>query len=368
MNIHSIAMALLLVGAAAQDIGSVTETYRVSQAYPEGIAYDAANKRILLSSLGSNTIMAFDPANNMTLVDTYTPDTTNPSGMGLKVSADGHVYAAVGNSGIQDNGGLTVYDLSPSDADATTVSVANFPCLDGETKCGMANDVVVDDSGVAYVTDSAIGRVFKVENGEAELISDDEILRWTDVSSPYGANGLVHVPDLGILLVFNTQTAALLKVDLTSNEVTEVTIDGEINGGGDGMLLSSDGTLYAVTGGSLITAFTTEDDWATATVAGTVDVSNGAEFPATMAFGETENEIYVTHVRLGDLFAGTPNADPSLISKVVLSSSEESEPEESAPSEESDEEESTPDESAASKSVTVGAMGIVFVGLTAMFI
>eukprot|EP00956_Cyclotella_meneghiniana_P041898 scaffold244074_cov53-Cyclotella_meneghiniana.AAC.1 len=164
--------------------------------------------------------MAFDPANNMTLVDTYTPDTTNPSGMGLKVAPDGHVYAAVGNSGIQDNGGLTVYDLPPSyaagvksaiqedgeleeydlPAVATTVSVANFPCLDGETKCGMANDVVVDDSGVAYVTDSAIGRVFKVENGEAELISDDEILRWTDVSSPYGANGLVHVPDLGILL------------------------------------------------------------------------------------------------------------------------------------------------------------------------
>eukprot|EP00956_Cyclotella_meneghiniana_P011326 scaffold15934_cov52-Cyclotella_meneghiniana.AAC.14 len=257
----------------------------------------------------------------MTLIDTYTPDTTNPSGMGLKVAPDGHVYAAVGNSGIQGNGGLTVYDLSPSDADATTVSVANFPCLDGETKCGMANDVVVDDSGVAYVTDSAIGRVFKVENGEAELISDDEILRWTDVSSPYGANGLVHVPDLGILLVCNTQTQALLKVDLASNEVTEVTIHGEINGGGDGMLLSSDGTLYAVTGGSLITAFTTEDDWATATVAGTVDVSNGAEFPATMTFGKTEKEIYVTHVRFGDLLAGTPNADPSLISKVVVRAS-----------------------------------------------
>lgn len=326
MNIQSLALSLLLSGATAQNLGSVTETYRVSQSYPEGITYDAANKRILLTSLVSNTIMAFDPANNMTLVTTYTPDSTNPSGMGLKVAADGQVYSAIDNFANQDNGGLAVYDLpATEDAEAavTTVSVVNLPCTDGETKCGLANDVIVDESGVAYVTDSAVGRLFKVENGEAELISDDAILQWTDESFPFAVNGLVHVADLGILLVFNTQTQALLRVDLASNNVTEVTINGEINGGGDGLLLSSDGTLYAVTGGTHITAFTTEDDWVSATVAGTVDVSSENESAATMTFGETEDEIYVTHVRFGDLFGGGVNEDPSLISKVVLGESTE---------------------------------------------
>jgi hypothetical protein len=123
---------------------------------------------------------------------------------------------------------------------------------------------------------------------------------------------------LGIVLAFNTGTEALLRIDLNSKDVTEVTINGDFNGGGDGMLLSSDGTLYAVTGGTHIFAFSSDDDWVTANVVGAVDVSSDGETAATITFGNTEDEIYVTHVRFGDLFGAGPNEEPSLVSKVIL--------------------------------------------------
>jgi sugar lactone lactonase YvrE len=322
MKVQTICL-LLLKAHAALSIGTVAETYRVTQSYPEGIAYDAANQRILLSSLVSNSIMSFDPANGMAAVTTYTPDSTNPSGMGLKVVGS-QVYATIDNFANQDNGGLAVYELpvtADAEANATVVSSVSLPCTDGDTKCGLANDVVADESGVSYVTDSALGRVFKVENGEMELISDDERLMWDDPSFPFAANGLVHIPDLNILLVANSQQATLFKIDLSTNELTEVVINGDVNGGADGMLLSSDNVLYAVTGGTHITAFSSQDEWVSVDVVGSVDVSSEDETAATITFGETEEEIYLTHVRFGDLFGAGANEDPSLISKVVLGES-----------------------------------------------
>jgi sugar lactone lactonase YvrE len=310
------------IASAVGQIGFVTGAFRVAQPYPEGITYDAANKRILLSSLTSNSIMSFDPSNGMSLTTTYTPDSANPSGMGLKVdSATGQVYATIDSFTKQDNGGLAVYDIpvtSDTEAIATVVSTVNLPCTDGETKCGLANDVILDDSGVAYVTDSSVGRLLKAEDGEIEVISDDSLLQWTDESFPFGANGMVHIADSGILLVFNTQTRSLLRIDTTWDDVAEVAINGEINGGGDGMLLSSDGILYAITGGTHITAFRSQDDWMSADVIGSIDVSTEGETATTMTFGETEDEIYVTHVRFGDLNGDGQNDDPSLIFKVSL--------------------------------------------------
>jgi hypothetical protein len=95
---------------------------------------------------------------------------------------------------------------------------------------------------------------------------------------------------------------------MTWDDVAEVATNEEINGGGDGLLLSSDGILYVITGGTHITAFSSQDDWMSADVIGSIDVSTE---------GETD-EIYVTQVRFGDLNGDEPNDDPPLIFKVSL--------------------------------------------------
>ena len=307
-------------------MGSISEAWRIPQSYPEGIAYDKTNNRILLSSLVSNTIMALDATNDMFLQTTYTPDTIdNASGMGMKVDeATGQVYATLTNFSTQDNGGFVVYDL-PVTADATAAATAAatplyMPCTDGETKCGLANDLVIN-GGVTYITDSALGRLFKVENGVRELVTEDPLLLWQDANAPFGSNGLVH-DERGFIVLGNYEQKSLVRVDLTSSEVMAIPVEGEI-ANPDGLLMDSNGRLFVTTGATIYVVTDNDDEWKSATVVGTIDVAvEGAEGESAtdIAFGATEDEIFVTYCRFNDLFdpsVGT-NTDPSLLARVAV--------------------------------------------------
>jgi len=311
-------------------LGYVTQTWQISQGYPEGIAYDKTNRRLLLSSLVSGTIVALDVDDDMSRRNVYVPNTVTPgSGMGLKVYDRGEdegplVYATLTNFEAMDQGGLAMYELDMTDDtiafmnDAVDTSPYYMSCLDGDTMCGMANDVVVTEEGVAYVTDSRNGRVFVVEDGVMKLISDDPLLQSEDASFPYGANGLVY-DERGFLVVGNTQMASLVRVDLLTGEVASIPITGEI-GNVDGMLMHPDGRLLVITGTTIYVLRDEENEWKSARVEGVVNVdySDAGESATTATFGDDSNDLFVTFVRFSDLFGGELSQEPALLARVLL--------------------------------------------------
>ncbi|KAL7464285.1 hypothetical protein ACHAXS_004620 [Conticribra weissflogii] len=309
--------------AAQTTLGELTHLWRVPGSYPEGIAYDRTNKRIVLSSLISNSLTTLDAEDGMRLMTVYTPESgENPSGLGLKVDeTTGYVHVAISAFGTFDDGGMAVYDLPLTDEREVVAAVElslDMPCTDGESGCGLANGVAIGGGGVAYVTDSMMGRVFRVENGVMELVSDDLLLDWVDESFPFGSNGVVY-DERGFLIVGNTGAGTLVKIDLSSGDAMNIPIDGEM-GGPDGMLMDSSGRLFVITGTTVYVLEDNDDQWTSATVLGTIDIdrSNYGETATTGSWGE-DNELYITFVRFSDLFGAGVNDDASLLGKITLS-------------------------------------------------
>ncbi len=329
MYFRSLSVGVLVAPFANAQLGELT-TYPIIGGYHEGIAYDEANNRLLLSSLVSNSIIALDPDNDYALLNTYVPDGgVNPSGLGLKVEAStGHVHATISSFATFDNGGYAKYDLQDDTGTAVLAETYNMTCTNnGTPSCGLANDVIVTDDGVAYLTDSSNGRIFKVENGAmGEVnISDPTLLDWVDASFPFGSNGLVMTEE-GTLLVANSGAGTLVRIDPDTSEAMNVEIEGE-SGGGDGLLYANR-RLYIITGTTMY-ILESDDDWMTATSLGSIDIDKSAdgESAATGAFGPMDENgnpsvIYVTYVRFGDLFgADGPNEDPSTLGVVSLNGS-----------------------------------------------
>jgi hypothetical protein len=157
---------------------------------------------------------------------TVVSDPGVPGFFGLKVDAAHHrIVATYGNPNVS-GGGLAMYDLR------TGMRERLVPLG------GSPNDVALAPSGVAYVTDTAGGVVYRVTPGRrvSTVVSDPRL------APAYGANGIVWHPD-GYLLVINYTTGRLYRV--THGVLTEVR--GPSLAGGDGMALRPDGTLIVVT-------------------------------------------------------------------------------------------------------------------------
>ncbi len=333
MIANSLALALLVGGSssALADL-EVANTWRVPAVeYPESITYDKANKRILLSSLVSNSISSLDTTNDMAVLATYTPDTGGPAGaLGIKFdSSSGYVHLAPtdflppSSPTMMDKGGYALLELDPTSDEANVVTTLSFPCLDGETGCGMANDIAIAGDTI-YETDNFNGRVFMVKDGEMELVTDDALLLSQDMQiAPFGANGILY-DDRGFLIVGNYQQKTLLRVDLETKEVMIIPVDGE-SGMLDGLLMGSNGHVYAVDGMNLKVIKDNDDEWMSATIVDTLDLSGlgEGEVATSVTFGDTESELYITFVRFNDLFSQAANDDPSLLAKVMVKTTEE---------------------------------------------
>lgn len=113
-----------------------------------------------------------------------------------------------------------------------------------------ANDVAVDYSGNAYVTDSANNVIFKVsEQGEATVLSRSEAFTpdAVDGDAPYrdcGLNGVIY-DTKGYLLVTQSNTGRLFKVDIDDGSARRVSLTKELTAA-DGIAVRKDGVVLVV--------------------------------------------------------------------------------------------------------------------------
>ena len=197
---------------------------------PESVAYDRGRDLFYVSNFNGDSIAALH-ADGRLLALSWAGGLKRPTG--LKIH-DGKLYAV-------ERTGVAVIDLATGKVTARLPLVgAKFP-----------NDLVFDDRGTLYVTDSAANRIYRVSGDQAELWLEDAAL-----GKPNG----IHC-NQGRLIIGNTRDGTLQAIDLATRTISPFASLGAdfypdgLTGDGTGGYLLSDysGRIYRLSSGGIFT-------------------------------------------------------------------------------------------------------------------
>lgn len=274
--------------------------------YPEGVDWDAANKRFMVTSVHQGLVGTVTDDGTYTL---FAQDPRMVSAIGIRIDA-GRDRVLVCNS---DPGAskfsspattgklaaLVVFQLS------TGKLIEYIDLVKGLEGTHFCNDIVIAKDGTVYISDSFSTMIHKVTpDYKPSVFLDSE--KFAGVG--FNLNGLVIKDNYLLVDKFNDGT--LFKVPLDNPEsFTQVKIKEKFNGA-DGLLWAPDGTLVMIAndsehGGSIpaiktdkVVKLTSNDNWVSAEVVSTADT--GDVFATTGVV--REGEIYVIDAMLHVLF------------------------------------------------------------------
>ncbi|XP_004498321.1 uncharacterized protein [Cicer arietinum] len=220
-------------------------SFRSPNLYPEGLAWDPTKQHFLTGSFHHRTISSISDAG---VVQTLISDSSLPENvtvLGLAVdSRNNRVLAAIhAVQPLPPFNALAAYDLKSGQR--------LFLSLLPSDEHAIANDVAVDFNGNAYVTNSIGNFIWKVNaKGEASIFSKSP--RFTehpvDRDTPYsfcGLNGIAYVSSGGYLLVGQSNTGKMFKVDAEDGTARHVLLNEDLTAP-DGVVLRSDGVVLVV--------------------------------------------------------------------------------------------------------------------------
>ncbi|HJN96788.1 MAG: hypothetical protein CMQ15_02560 [Gammaproteobacteria bacterium] len=195
-------LACLLVACTTGSSSSIPDRIVAERAgfIPEGIEYDTNNGRFLTGSLADGTIYQISNRGSMTAVIT---DTALMASVGIEVdevrnrllvaNSDRDSSTGAAMLGIYDLGSgeqLAIVDLSESIEDPGVE--ANF----------FANDVAVSAAGVAFVTDTGMSIIYKVDTYYRASVLID-----FGRESGFNLNGIEYNPE-GYLIAVSSGTGS----------------------------------------------------------------------------------------------------------------------------------------------------------------
>jgi len=202
------------------------------EVFPEGITVDRTGSTFFVSSTTDGTIFRGHISNPNTEVFLPGSQGARTTAVGLDV-AGGRLFIAGGGSGF-----VFVHDAASGELLA---ELAAGP--------GFINDVAVTRKGDAFFTNSLVPvlyRVFQDENGEFVLEEwlnfDGTVLQYV---AGFNVNGILVTPDQRYLIVVQSNTGKLFRIELATKEVVEIDLGGVTLTAGDGIVLLGR-TLYVV--------------------------------------------------------------------------------------------------------------------------
>ena len=213
------------------------------------------------------------------------PGSEGSVSVGLKAER-GLLYVAGGPTGT-----ATVYDASSG------AVVDSFALADPGTS--FINDVTVTGDA-AYFTNSFAPVVYRVDLGPAGVPTGDVDAvdlggDWVQ-GTGFGANGTTSTPDGKALIVVNSGTGALYKVDPMTGEATEIDTGGVAVTAGDGILLRGK-TLYVVRNQlNEIAVLSMSPHYLSATL---VDTLTDPDFDVPTTLAAHGSELYAVNARFG---------------------------------------------------------------------
>ncbi len=273
--------------------------------FPEGITYQRTTKDFFVSSTTDGTI--FRGNLKQESADVFLPGGTDgrTTAVGLKVDArKNRLFVAGGNTGQ-----IFVYNTHSGEL------LGKFNNHKAST---FINDVAISPNGDAYFTDSLDPTLYKVSTNEANEIEFSPWLDFTDTElvyqSGFNLNGIAATYDGKYLIVVQSNTGKLFRIDIASQQVTEIDLGGERLNNGDGILLSSRRILYVVRNQQeLIVKVQLDEDFSRGTVVSSTTDSSIA-YPTTIA--QAKDRLLVVNSQFNRRGAGLSPDLPFTVSSI----------------------------------------------------
>ncbi len=308
-----LASGLLLTGCSDDDdtdaVPAAPDTVAFTQAglYPEGVQYDAANNRFLVTSLTTGKIGQVKDDGSYS---TFAENMAIVSAIGLHLDESrNRVLVAVSDPGANQTlstaatrGKLAKLAIFQRNNPQAAPTIIDLGALRPNAPGHFANDIAVDAQGNAYVTDSFAPIIYKVDaqtNVATVLVENPQLAA---PAGQFGLNGIVYHPD-GYLLVAKSDNGTLFKVPLNNPaSFSVVTTTGIDLRAADGLLLQDNNTLQIVTNAQAkVYRLASTNGFAAATLSGTFTTQ--PQFPTTLT-RRAGADSYVLYANLDKLFAG----------------------------------------------------------------
>jgi Cu-Zn family superoxide dismutase len=307
MGFAMLAVLISLVPAAGVAAASRPSSYILpgSAVFPEGVAYQPTTGNFFVSSTTDGSILRGN-AMETAAAPFIAGGGVQFSAIGVKVDDAGRLIVAGGVTGE-----VRVYDA------ATGTPIRTFTTGPG----GFLNDIAVAKNGDLFVTDSfrpVLWRIPAAEIGPGAPVAAEAWLDLTGeipyVAGQFNVNGIVATENGKRLVVSQSFTSELFRIDVATKLVTEVDLGGEAVAG-DGLALVGR-ILYA--GEPFlqqIAKVSLSGDLSTGTVLSrTTDPSFLT--PTTLALAA--GRLLVVNSQFERLFAGLPPILPFTISTIPL--------------------------------------------------
>ena len=280
--------------------------------FPEGVTLDESSSTFYVGSTTDGAIFRGD-------VDTgevsVFAESAQPTAIGMSVNEDRLVVAG------GDSGNVYVYDTETGEL----LSTLSTP----EAESTFINDVAFTPSGDAYVTDSMRPVIFKVPaeagTGGAETGGageTGEIEAWLELSGTpieyqegFNLNGITSSPDGAYLIVVQSNTGELFRIDTETKEVTRIDLGGDTLPAGDGILLDGQTLYVARNSAGLIVPVTLSEDYGSGTVLeGFSDPS--LIYPTTIA--KAGDTLLVVNSQFNNRGEGVSPELPFTVSRIAI--------------------------------------------------
>ncbi|MEJ7736343.1 MAG: hypothetical protein WKF97_02855 [Chitinophagaceae bacterium] len=298
---------ILVIASASYSIGLVAQTQRLSfeapYMYPEGVAYNEKSDIFYVSSVTTGTIGTVTAQG---VYKEFYVDSSLKSSFGMKVdlkrnklwvcTGDPHYSRYRDSSTFKKLIHLISLDLT-SGKKVDDINLAGLY----EAK-HLANDLVLDDAGNIYITDSYSPVIYKLDAQMKPVVFAQS--EWFK-SIGTGLNGIVWSPK-GFLIVAHNTDGNLYKVDIKDpTKITRIQIKTFFPGA-DGLLWDSEGSLVLVQNKGIHKIFrlASTDNWASAEVKASTKAADRFHQPTTAAM--KKNDIYVLNSKMNEL------SDPTL--------------------------------------------------------
>lgn len=298
----AIVLSIFFISCSKDDLQNndpqvLPNTYPLQETslYPEGFDYSAKTKKTYVGSYYKGKIITVDLDGNMT---DFIIDGSLVAVVGLKVDdANNRIWICNSDAGISlRSDATTIGQLAEVIAyDLTTGEKLETIDLSGLVLGGhFLNDLVLDENGNIYITDSFSPVIYKIdENKNPSILVYDSIFNVPQ--GAFGLNGIVYHHN-NYLIAGKSFGGTLYKIPLSNpNDIQEITLNTNVNSL-DGLLLANDKLILVsnnFTGAPFSEAvyeIETTNDWVTANVTNSFTDLDGT-YPTTLTL--IESEMYV---------------------------------------------------------------------------
>ncbi len=255
---------------------------------PEGIEYDNNRNRFLVGSIADGTV--YEVTNSGRLLPAITSPDLNAS-VGIEVDEPRDLLLVANSNTASPNGAaeLGIFDLETGEQLAMIDLAASIPNRPADSR-HFANDVAVSTAGIAYVTDSSMKIVYKVDRYHRASVLLD-----FGVDAEFGLNGIEYHPS-GILILASPATGQLIRVPVDNPQRWAVIGLDFPATGADGLVWAADGSLAAISNNrSRTQKYRSSDNWRTATLTGMASYAGQSTTGAAVG-----DEIYVVQPHFSD--------------------------------------------------------------------